>query len=64
MKNFLTYMLFVAVIIVFCFSQMFAAPFDTGFIQWSQPNGVTFAARYWGDEFEWWFETQDGYRII
>ncbi len=42
-----------------------AAPFDTGFVQWTQPNGTTtFTARYWGDEFAWWFETQSGHRLI
>ena len=41
------------------------APTDTGFIQWTQPNGTTtFTARYWGDEFFSWFETQSGYRLI
>jgi len=40
-----------------------AAPFDTGFIQWSQPNGRTFVARFRGDEFQHWMETQDGYRV-
>ena len=41
-----------------------AAPVDTKFIQWSQPNSTTFTARFWGDEFLWRMETQDGYRII
>jgi len=37
---------------------------DTGFIKWKQPNGIEFTARYWGDEYFDWMETQDGYRII
>jgi hypothetical protein len=41
-----------------------AAPFDSKMVQWTQPNGVTFTARFWGDEFEWRMETQAGYRII
>ncbi len=28
-----------------------------------QPNGITFIARQWGDEFFSWFETSGGYRI-
>ncbi len=42
-----------------------AAPFDTGFIEWSQPDEkTTFIARTWGDEFFWWMETDQGYRIV
>jgi M6 family metalloprotease-like protein len=40
-----------------------AAPFDSGFKLWTQPNGVTFTARLWGDEFFNWMETTEGYRI-
>lgn len=36
---------------------------DTGFITWTQPNGTTFIARSWGDEYFYWMETDDGYRI-
>ncbi len=51
--------------IVFCTNISVATPFDTGFITWTQPDSITtFIARYWGDEFEWWFETQTEYRII
>lgn len=45
-------------------STSMSAPFDTGFIQWSQPDNTTFTARLWGDEFFWWMETQTGYRIV
>jgi hypothetical protein len=41
-----------------------AAPFDSGMRQWSQPDNTTFVARAWGDEFFWWMETEDGYRIV
>lgn len=41
-----------------------AAPFDTGFRQWSQPNGVRFLGREWGDEFLWSAETGDGFRYV
>ena len=43
---------------------MIAGPFDSGFIQWTQPNGFTFTARLWGDEFSWRFLTDQGYQII
>ncbi|TVL98181.1 MAG: hypothetical protein CV087_21610 [Candidatus Brocadia sp. WS118] len=48
----------------FIFSFLLAIPFDSGFIEWQQPNGVTFTARAWGDEFEMWMETQDSYRFV
>jgi hypothetical protein len=41
-----------------------AAPFDTGFRQWSQPNSITFVGREWGDEFFWWAETETGHRYL
>jgi M6 family metalloprotease-like protein len=41
-----------------------AAPFDTGMITLTQPNEVTFTGRIWGDEFIYWMETEDGYRIV
>lgn len=37
---------------------------DTGFIKWQQPNGVEFTAKYWGDEYFYWMETREGYRVI
>ncbi len=38
---------------------------DTGWIEWKQPNGVTFIGRSWGiDEFEGYMETQSGYRFV
>jgi M6 family metalloprotease-like protein len=43
---------------------MSAAPFDTGYITWWQPDSTSFTARYWGDEFIWWMQTQSGYSII
>src|SRR6266567_1613792 len=56
---------FVCVIaLLLCVRIVSACPFDTGFIQWTQPNSVAFTARFWGDEFIWRMETQDGYRII
>ncbi len=58
-------LIFISIITtILCFSALIAAPFDTDYIEWQQPNGITFVARHWGDEFEWWMETHDGYRII
>lgn len=52
-------------LMLLCISVMtHAAPFDSGMRQWSQPNSITFMARLWGDEFFWWMETSDGYRIV
>jgi M6 family metalloprotease-like protein len=55
---------YILIITALICSEFFAAPFDSGYITWTQPNGVTFVARSWGDEFESWMETNDGYRII
>jgi len=38
-----------------------ATYFDTGWVEFKQPNGVTFIARQWGDEHSNFFETVDGY---
>ncbi|MBA4313215.1 MAG: hypothetical protein C0417_11360 [Chlorobiaceae bacterium] len=59
----LTFFSALVVTIICCVGITIAAPFDTDFVTWHQPNGVTFIARLWGDEFFSWFETQDGYRI-
>lgn len=40
------------------------APWDTGYIEWEQPDRTTFTARSWGDEFAGWMETDNGYQII
>jgi M6 family metalloprotease-like protein len=37
--------------------------FDTGWITYIQPNGVKFTARMWGDEYESYFETNEGFSI-
>ncbi len=47
----------------FTFSIVKASFFDTGYTEWSQPNGYKFTARLWGDEFESNMETQDRYKI-
>lgn len=44
-------------------SFLYASFFDTGYVQWKQPNDVEFTARLWGDEFESQMETSDGYRV-
>ena len=57
------YTLFLTVLFIFVID-IFPAPFDTGYIEWEQPDQTMFVARSWGDEFEWWMETEDGYQII
>lgn len=52
------------IILFFLASIVLAGQFDTGFRQLSQPNGVTFVGREWGDEFFHWAETQDGYLYV
>lgn len=42
---------------------LYASSFDTGFITHKQPDGTEFIARYWGDEYIWHMETENGYRI-
>lgn len=37
---------------------------DSGWINFTQPDGTSFVGRGWGDEFEFQWETQDGYRIV
>ncbi|MBI3364776.1 MAG: right-handed parallel beta-helix repeat-containing protein [Ignavibacteriae bacterium] len=46
------------------FNFVFGGITNTDFIQWTQPNGVTFTAKMWGDEFNLRMETLDGYRIV
>jgi hypothetical protein len=43
---------------------LFSIGYDSGMIQWTQPDGTTFTARAWGDEFQGWMETGTGYRIV
>ncbi|MDZ7305415.1 MAG: hypothetical protein ONB44_25120 [candidate division KSB1 bacterium] len=38
-----------------------ATYFDTGWVEFRQPNGVTFVGRMWGDEWDYTFQTKDGY---
>ena len=38
-----------------------ATYFDTGWVEFKQPNGVVFVARMWGDEWNYTFETKDAY---
>lgn len=62
MKHFFVILLTLA--LVLCANMTQAAPFDTGFIEWTQPDATTFIARLWGDEVFWWMETSSGYRIV
>lgn len=63
MRHFVNF-LWIVILIILGITFLVAAPFDTDFVTWTQPNGVTFTARLWGDEFQYWFETQTGHRII
>lgn len=42
----------------------FSDYFDSKMKKWSQPNGVEFTARFWGDEFASQMQTNDGYMIV
>jgi|GEM_PF-2133319 len=42
-------------------SVSYATYLDTGWVEFKQPNGVTFIGRMWGDEWNYTFQTQDGY---
>jgi hypothetical protein len=41
-----------------------AGYYDSGFIQFQQPNGTTFIGREYGDEFIFYRETPEGYRYV
>jgi|GEM_PF-3001336 len=43
---------------------LFAGPASSAGITVRQPNGATIQARIFGDEFQGWIETQDGYTIV
>jgi hypothetical protein len=42
-------------------TQAWATRFDTGWKEFRQPNGVIFIGRMWGDEYDYTFQTKDGY---
>ncbi|MBL7074542.1 right-handed parallel beta-helix repeat-containing protein [candidate division KSB1 bacterium] len=56
--------MFTLVALTLSMSMAYACGFNTGYIEWSQPNGVGFTACYWSDGFQTWMETDDGYRIF
>ncbi len=53
-----------AVLTFALFGSLWATNVDTGWIKYTQPNGVTFIGRTWGNEFEHFRETKDGYRFV
>ncbi len=55
--------LFSITLVLLCTSLVYSSWMDTGYIEWNQPNGITFIARLYGDEFENWMETKDGFQI-
>src|ERR1041385_2922261 len=63
MKSLFMFIVLLAALVIST-NTLISAPYNTGFITWTQPNATTFTAKLWGDEFIWWMETQSGYRII
>jgi hypothetical protein len=57
---------FVLVMVLTLFTWQYAVAHyeDTGLISFTQPDGTSFVGRGWGDEFEFQWETQDGYRFV
>lgn len=39
----------------------YATYFDTGWMEFHQPNGISFIGRMWGDEWDYTFQTKEGY---
>jgi len=54
----------VAVATLLWLTSLWATYVDTGWIKYTQPNGVTFVGRAYGDEFEFFLETEDGYQFL
>lgn len=53
------------VLLVFLSQQNLEAHYtDSGWINFTQPDETSFVGRGWGDEFEFQWETQEGYRIV
>ncbi|MHB8132316.1 MAG: metallopeptidase domain-containing protein, partial [Mobilitalea sp.] len=55
--------IFVSVFLLIASDISLASWYDTGWITYTQPNGVKFIARMWGDEYEGFFETKEGFSI-
>ena len=53
----------ILVVVIFV-NSVFAAYHDSGYIEFRQPNEVTFVGREWGDEFFFQRETQSGYQYV
>lgn len=45
-------------------NSVFASYYDSGYIEFKQPNDVAFIGREWGDEFFFQRETQSGYQYV
>lgn len=52
-------MIFITLMITIVFTRNF----DSGMTDYYQPDQTHFVARFWGNEFLFWGETEDGYRI-
>jgi len=53
----------IPILILISTSIAFASRYDTGWITFTQPNGVKFIARTYGDEYEDYFETHEGFSL-
>ncbi|NHZ86758.1 MAG: hypothetical protein GWP19_12930, partial [Planctomycetia bacterium] len=53
-----------AILLIVLTNKMYADYYDTGMIEWSQPNGIIFIGKGWGDEFAFQYETNTGYRFV
>jgi len=55
-----------AAVVLMIFPVMVSAneSFDTGFIEFTQPNGDRFIGKHWGNGFVEWYETKDGFRFV
>ncbi len=51
-------------VVLFLFINLYADYYDSGMIEFSQPDSTTFTGRGWGDEFAFLYETQTGYRFV
>ena len=51
--------------VILCTSlESFAYNIEMDWMTFQQPNGIEFAGRGWGNEFEFYWETKEGYRFV
>ena len=64
MKRMISFLLIVAVMILVQIVDLWAVPADSRPGKFTQPDGTTFIGRVFGDEFQMWVETIEGYTIV